>query len=265
MSDLKRTARDAVSRCPHCGNVTGLELSPELRYRCRICGGPRVPTQGEHPERTLREREHLVKARRAQRAAWLFRALWIVSGVIGGFTFLSTLFMLLLFSGLGTGWASLLLFGAVPLLLAFWARRRTRSARATTKDELELAWTSVAHELLKASEGELTSAELAKLMLTDERHADLLLARLNVDDQVHSRVTDDGQVTYSVRATQRFRVGETPFEERGSNDTLLLDDDRVLDEERASDDDKVLKTEVLDDEVLNDEAQHREGLRRRSE
>ena len=91
MSDLKRIARDAVSRCPHCGNVTGLELSPDLHYRCRICGGPRVPTRGEHLERTLREREHLVKARRAQRAAWLFRALWIVSGVIGGFTFLSTL------------------------------------------------------------------------------------------------------------------------------------------------------------------------------
>jgi hypothetical protein len=255
MSDLKRIARDAVSRCPHCGNVTGLELSPDLRYRCRICGGPRVPTRGEHPERTLREREHLVKARRAQRAAWLYRALWIVSGVIGGFTFLTTLIMLLLFSGLGTGWASLLLFGAVPLLLAFWARRRTRRARASTKDELDLAWTSVAHQLLKASEGELTSAELANLMLTDERHADLLLARLNVDDQVHSRVTDDGQVTYSVRATEHFRVGEDPFEERGSNETLVLEDDKVLDDDRVSD----------DDEVLDDDAQHEQVVRRRSE
>jgi len=260
MSDLKRIARDAVSRCPHCGNVTGLELSPDLHYRCRICGGPRVPMRGEHPERTLREREHLVKARRAQRAAWLFRALWIVSGVIGGFTFLATLFMLLLFSGLGTGWASLLLFGAVPLLLAFWARRRTHSARAVTKDELDLAWTSVAHELLKASEGELTSAELADLMLTDERHADLLLARLNVDDQVHSRVTDDGQVTYSVRATQHFRVGESPFDAGAAGDTVLLDDDSAFDDSALES-----SSALEDSSALDDEARPPEALRRRSE
>ena len=213
MSELKQVAKNAVSRCPHCGNVTGLELSADLYYRCRICGGPRVPTKGAHPERTLREREHLVKARRAQRAAWLFRALWIVSGVIGGVTFLFTLLTLLLFSGLGTAWASLLIFGAVPLLLAFWARRRTFRAQSAVKDELDLAWSSVAHEVLNASEHELTSAELAELMLTDERHADLLLARLNVDDQVRSRVTDEGQVTYSVRATEHFRVGDAPLDD----------------------------------------------------
>lgn len=212
MSELKQIAKNAVARCPHCGNVTGLELSPTLYYRCRICGGPRVPTRGEHPERSMRERPHLVKARRAGRAALLFRALWIVSGVIGGFTFLFTLLTLLLFSGLGTAWASLLIFGAIPLLLAFWARRRTLAARTTVKDELDLAWASVAHELLRASPKELTSAELADLMLTDEPHADLLLARLNVDDQVHSRVTDEGQVTYSVSATERFRVGDAPVD-----------------------------------------------------
>ncbi|HEU5077110.1 MAG TPA: hypothetical protein VFU02_23125 [Polyangiaceae bacterium] len=213
MSDLKQIAKNAVARCPHCGNVTGLELSADLYYRCRICGGPRVPTRGEHPERSMRERDHLVKARRSQRAAWLFRALWIASGVVGGFTFLATLLTLLVFSGIGTAWASLLIFGAIPLLVAFWARRRTLRARADVKDELDLAWASVAHELLRASPSELTSAQLAELMLTDERHADLLLARLNVDDQVHSRVTDEGQVTYSVRATERFRVGDAPFAE----------------------------------------------------
>jgi len=227
MSDLKQLARNAVMRCPHCGNVTGLELSADLRYRCRICGGPRVPTLGEHPERTLREREHLVAARRAQRTSWLFRALWIASGVIGGLTFLSTLLMLLLFSGLGTAWASLLLFGAIPLVIAFWARRRTLKARATVKDELELAWTSVAHELLRASPKELTSAELAELMLTDERHADQLLARLNVDDQVHSRVTDEGQITYSVRATERFRVGDAPFDADDWGDEAELEQPRA--------------------------------------
>lgn len=212
MSDLKQVAKKAVGRCPHCGNVTGLELSAAFYYRCRICGGPRVPTRGKQPERSMRERPHLVKARRAHRAAWLFRALWIVSGVIGGLTFLFTLLTLLVFSGLGTAWASLLIFGAIPLLVAFWARRRTLTARTTAKDELDLAWASVAHELLDASPKELTSTELADQMLTNEAHADLLLARLNVDDQVHSRVTDEGEVTYSARPTERFRVGDSPLD-----------------------------------------------------
>lgn len=236
MSDLKQIAKDTTSRCPHCGNVTGLELSADLRYRCRICGGPRVPTRGAKLERSLRETEHLVRARRAHKSAWLFRALWIVSGVVGGFTFLATLLTLFLFSGLGTAWASLLVFGAVPLATAFWARHRTRRAKGTVQDELELAWASVAHELLNASESELTSGQVAELMLTDEAHADMLLGRLNVDDQVRSHVTDDGQITYSVRSHERFRVAPADV---GGLDTALFDDD--------------------------DAEQHREALRRRSD
>ena len=235
MSDLKQIAKDSSSRCPHCGNLTGLELSADLRYRCRICGGPRVPTRGEQ-RRSLREKEHLVRARRAHKNAWLFRALWIISGVVGGFTFLATLLPLLLFSGLGTAWATLLVFGAVPLGVAFWARHRTRRAKSTVHDELELAWASVAHELLNNAESELTSGQVAELMLTDERHADMLLARLNVDDEVRSRVTDDGQVTYSVRSPERFRV---PPDDVGSIDTVVFDDD--------------------------DAEQHKGALRRRSE
>jgi hypothetical protein len=162
--------------------------------------------------------------------------LWIVSGVVGGFTFLATLLTLFVFSGLATAWASLLLFGAVPLATAFWARHRSQRAKSTAQDELDSAWASVAHELLNASESELTSGQIAELMLTDERHADMLLARLNVDDQVRSQVTDDGQITYSVRSHERFRVAPADV---GGPDTVLFDDD--------------------------DAEQHRAALRRRSD
>jgi hypothetical protein len=159
-------------------------------------------------ELSQREAPHLKRAKRAHRAQLLYRALWIVSGVIGGFCFLLTVLVLLGFSALASGWASLLFFPALPLLLAFWARRRTLHSQATQREALDDAWTSTAHEILDASHEELTSTQVAEAMLTDETHADQLLARLNVDDHVRSRITDDGEVAYSVRAPQRLRVGE---------------------------------------------------------
>lgn len=206
-----RTGR-ASDVCPHCGNKTGLEPSPRLRYRCRICGGPRVPVEDEDFVRSQRESRQLDFARRARRAELLFGALWIVSGVLGGTSMLVTLLTLLLFSGLLTGWAWLLLVPALPLMLAFWARRQTLGARATTDEALANAWTSVAYEVLDHSASELTSTQLAKRMLTDEAHAEQLLARLNVDDQVRSRITDDGELTYSARSPRRVRISSNPGE-----------------------------------------------------
>lgn len=213
MDDLKTTLRKAVERCPHCGNLAGLEISAKLQYRCRICGGPRVPLIGASVARSQREAKQLDSARRADRSARLYRLLWVASGVLGGFSFSVTLMVLLLFSGLGSLWSLSLVFATLPLALALWARHRSKRARKTASTALDDAWASVAHELLAAHDRELTSSELAEFMLTSEAHADRLLARLNVDDQVVSHITDEGQVTYSVRAPHRIRVPSEPDEE----------------------------------------------------
>ena len=213
MDDLKTTLRKAVERCPHCGNLAGLEISPHLRYRCLVCGGPRVPIVGVRVARSQREAKPLGIARSAQRSAWLYRLLWVASGVLGSFSFSVTLMLLLVFSGLGSLWSLSLLFAAIPLALAWWANKRSRRARQTASAAMDDAWASVAHELLAARDRELTSAELAEAMLTSEAHADRLLARLNADDEVRSHITDEGQVTYSVRAPQRVRIPVEPTAE----------------------------------------------------
>lgn len=226
MHDIEAAAKNSVDRCPHCGNETGLELSPQFRYRCRICGGPRVPMTGAHAARSGREAVHLATAKRASRWEIFFKVLWVLSGVVGGITFIATFLMLLLFSGLGSAWASLLIFGAVPLLAAFWARHRARQSANTSRDALEQAWTSVAHEVLEHTDGELTAGDLAAKLLTGEQHADELLARLNVDDEVRSRVTDGGEVVYSVRGQKRLRVPIEPVAggtELGLDNTVELE------------------------------------------
>ncbi len=211
MDDLRLAARTAIERCPHCGNEAGLELSQDLVYRCRICGGPRVPIVAARVERSGAEARLLKEAERAHRSAWLLRALWVVAGVTGGFAFALTFLTLLLLSALTSAWASLLAFAALPLGLAFWARQRSLKARRRRADALNDAWTSVAHELLVATPGELTSEQLAGFMLTNEARANQLLAQLNVDDRVRSRVTEDGQVVYSTR-TPRLRISADPLD-----------------------------------------------------
>ena len=210
MPNPSDVANRTIARCPHCGNEVGVELSPSLRYRCRICGGPRVPVVLEGVQRSHREAGQLSIARRSRRSELLFGALWIVAGTVGGVSFLLTFISLLLFSGLLSAWASLLVFPAVPLLLAWWSRRRALAARNAKVEALDNAWASVAHEILDQKQDELTSADLARWMLTDENETDRLLARLNVDDQVRSRITDDGEVTYSVRSPGRVRVSAEP-------------------------------------------------------
>jgi len=225
MPSLSDAAKKAIDRCPHCGNRAGLEASPRVFYRCRVCGGPRVPSVGAGIERSHRENEHLKAARRARRSELLYHAAWIATGVVGGVSLLMTLLALLLFSGLFTGWAGLLAFPALPVLLSLWARKRTRKARETRQEALDQAWASVAHEILEQSPRELTSADLAHGMLTSESHADRLLARLNVDDQVRSRVTDDGQIGYSVRSPQRVRVSLEPDATLALTEELELAED----------------------------------------
>jgi hypothetical protein len=181
MDELSQRARNAVDRCPHCGNSTGLEITAALRYRCRICGGPRVPIAAEHRARTNREADQLGQAKRAHRAQWLYAALAVASFIVGGVSFIATFLTLLAVSSVATAWSTLLLLPGLTLIVALWARRRSTKAAERRGEALDAAWASVLHELLAIQSDEMTSAQLADQLLTDEPHVDHLLARLSVE------------------------------------------------------------------------------------
>lgn len=189
-----------ANRCPHCKSVADVEPSDAVRQRCRVCGGPRVPVEDPKVVRSGREIPVLKKARRShlRGSGWA-----LASGVIAGFGVLSLLVVLLVLAIASPGLiATFAALGAVavPFLFAFLAWRRAKSARADLKGSLDEAWALVAGDVLAHKGEELTAGELAKLMRIEVAAAEQLLAELSVRDFVHARVTDEGDLAYSVPA-----------------------------------------------------------------
>jgi hypothetical protein len=155
------------------------------------------------------ERDALLQAQRArsERAAWT-----VTGGVVGGFGLLSLAVAILVLGLASPGFgATVGLLGAVavPLLFGLFALRHARRSRRELDAALDSAWQLVAKEMMAQREGGLTAAELGALMRTDEPRAEQLLAALNVDDAVHSRVTDAGEVLFASGTVGKVRVDDS--------------------------------------------------------
>jgi hypothetical protein len=155
------------------------------------------------------EREALAEAERArsERAAWA-----VLGGVVGGFGLLSLLVIMLVLGVASPGLAVTLgLLGAVafPLGFALFAVGRARRSRQRLDAALDSAWQAVAKETMAEHQPGLTAAELGALMRLSESQAEQLLAALSVDDMVHSRVTDAGDLLYASGPVERLRVEDS--------------------------------------------------------
>jgi hypothetical protein len=193
-------------RCPHCGAIADLEPSKALRYRCKVCGGPRVPSDDVAVKRSGAETPALERAQRAHRVTAAWR---VAAGVVGGFGALSLLIALLVLGVVTPGVIGTLatLFATlVPFVLALVFWRRGSAEQHKVVEALDEAWQRVAAEVIGAHGGELTAAELAKTLRSDVPTAERMLARLGAHDVVRSRVTDAGDVVYSSPSAERVRV-----------------------------------------------------------
>ena len=179
------------NRCPHCRAVADVEPSDRLRYRCRICGGPRVPADAPDVARSGREIRLLQQARRDDIRAALLRAGGVALFGSFGMSLLVTLFVLAVATPGVIGSVAALAACAVPLLLGVYVYRKGAAARSAVKDSLDKAWLLVASDVVQGR-AELPKAdELAKILRIDEARAELLLAELSVNDFVHARIASE--------------------------------------------------------------------------
>ncbi len=176
-----------VHRCPHCRSIADVEASDALRFRCKICGGPRVVVDDPSIKREFGENAALDLARQAhtRRTAWQ-----LGSAVVAGFGVVALLVALATLAvvspGLGLTILTLLMVAA-PFVFATLGFRKAKSATKERDTALDRAWTRVAKEIASA-QPDLTAKQLSKLMRIDEAHAELVLAQLSVDDFVRARV-----------------------------------------------------------------------------
>ncbi len=178
--------------------------------------------------RTHAELPYLKQAQAARRSKLLLTVASAALGSIGllGLFVTATVLAIATPGLLVTGVA--LAFAALPLLFAVLTLKKGLSKIRELNDSLDAAYASVAAELLRAQPNDLSSSELAQYMRLTEQDADRILARLNVQDTVRSRVTDAGEIVYSAREPLRLRVGEgaepeefEPHEDIGRAKTLL--------------------------------------------
>ncbi|HEV8247461.1 MAG TPA: hypothetical protein VGP93_16910 [Polyangiaceae bacterium] len=183
---------------------------PEGRTRCKACGGPRLLVEDGKLALSGKEREPLIRAQKSQLQAGVWKLLG--GGLFAAFALASVaaaLLIVLAHPGILLA-ASALTMVCLPLIAALVAQRRSRFFGEQREQALREAELSAARDLTEATGAELTASLLASALGLREERAELLLAELSLDDVVHRRVTEGGELAYSARA--RFRVGETASE-----------------------------------------------------
>jgi hypothetical protein len=167
-------------RCPLCQALSDVEESAVLYYRCRTCGGPRVPPSAGPPSE--RETALLKEARREQLRAGAFRtgsAFALASGLLSLFV---TNVVLLATSPAPLAKAFALFASVVPLVLSFLAFRRAAAHKKQLERALQQAWVAAAGRVAALAGSDVTASSLAKALRIDEGRAELLLAELSVQD-----------------------------------------------------------------------------------
>ncbi len=199
-------------RCPLCHALSDVEPSTTLYYRCRTCGGPRIPPT----ESPVSEAEAVLlrSARSEQLRAGAFQAgsgFAVASGVL---SLVITSVVLMVTTPAPFAKFAALLASLIPFALSLFAWRRAKSHRTALRSALQQAWFLAASRVAASAEGGQMSAEaLAKALKIEQTRAELLLAEVSLQDFVQApaelaarmRVTElaePGELTTAAQATE---------------------------------------------------------------
>jgi hypothetical protein len=202
-------------RCPHCRSITRTTPHPVFGLRCGVCGKPRLHPLPLPAESQDKVRGALARAAGAHRSTGLLGAVSGLSLSLSALTFLGTLGLALGFDpgaiAVGLGLSTSFITG----LVGFGAWRGSTSARRGRDSALADARVLAASALLEQSQREASATTLGATMGLSAAQTDQLMTSLNIDDRFVSRVTDDGEIVFSLRDASRVRIadellGESP-------------------------------------------------------
>lgn len=193
-------------RCPLCHALSDVETSAALYYRCRACGGPRIPPSAQPISEA--EASLLRTARAEQLRAAAFKAGSGFAVASGALSLLLTSVVLLVTSPGAIAKFAALLASLVPFALSFFAWRRAQRHAAALSAALQQAWLLAASLVVAGSGGtdQVSATQLARALGVDERRAELLLAELSVRDFVEQPT----QVPGRMRVTEQGDSAEPP-------------------------------------------------------
>lgn len=195
------------NRCPHCRTIADIKPSASLRFACAVCGAPRVPIDDPDISRSGKEVRVLEQAKRAHMHATAARAGAYVTGAFGIVSLLTALLALAFITPGPIGAAGLAVAVMVPFVLALYAWRLARRAGSELETLLDQAWALSASDVLQAKGKDLEPSQLARILRVDETQAEELMARLDVNDFLRTRVTDEAD--RAATSPERLRVSST--------------------------------------------------------
>lgn len=178
-----------MDTCPLCGATTGCSPDPEFRYRCDVCGGPRVPVQAPRKRAGAKEQAALKRAEASRKSRAKSRAGAIAAGLsaIGVVGMLGLTGILSVVFGWNIGlWlfaAGLVSAGPLAGLTSWLASRSSRLSKEIPA-AIDEAWMAAATDVVDQSKTPVTAASLAKALRIDEPQAEELLALLEASDLV---------------------------------------------------------------------------------
>jgi hypothetical protein len=175
-----------------------VETARDVRFKCRLCGGVRIPIDDAAIERSSAQIELLKRATVARTAT----AIWIiVAAVVAAFGLCSVLVLALVIS-VASPPTPAAVIGAVAAMVPFGfaglAFRKSRAHQGDIARFVEASWIAAASDIARARGGEIDGPLLAKLTRTTEGEADQLLARMSSKSLLTSTVTPDGSLKYTL-------------------------------------------------------------------
>ncbi len=180
--------------CPLCGATAGVSRDEELRYRCDVCGGPRVPLDKKGVRRSGKEVALLKRADAARKARARSRAGAVLAGIAtaGAFGVVALVGLLGAIGvlDLGLGFVLGSLFVTAPLIAAVaWLVSKARASGKEIAPALDAAWIAAATDVAEQSSEPVTARSLAEALRIEAAQAEEHIALL----EAHDVVRDNGR------------------------------------------------------------------------